>query len=98
MSGSRTRRAVTPVRRVLDRRLHLVEVVRQVDRFPELRILAIYRRNLDWFRFWLQDIEDPNPAKAEQYERWRKLRELQCANKNSLRDYCNVTSRLEAPR
>jgi dipeptidyl aminopeptidase/acylaminoacyl peptidase len=60
--------------------------------------LAIYRRNLDWFRFWLQDIEDPNPETAEQYERWRKLRALQCENKKSLRDYCNVTSRMEAPR
>jgi hypothetical protein len=34
------------------------------------------QRNLDWFRFWLQSYEDPDPAKAEQYERWRKLREL----------------------
>ena len=33
--------------------------------------LATYRRNLDWFRFWLQGIEDPDPAKVEQYERWR---------------------------
>lgn len=54
--------------------------------------LAIYRRNLDWFRFWLQDIEDPDQAKAEQYERWRQLRELQCRNRRSLRDYCNVVS------
>jgi len=33
--------------------------------------------SVDWFRFWLQDYEDPNPAKAEQYERWRELRKLQ---------------------
>jgi hypothetical protein len=38
---------------------------------------AIAQRNLDWFRFWLQDVEDPSPAKAEQYVRWRKLREQQ---------------------
>jgi dipeptidyl aminopeptidase/acylaminoacyl peptidase len=37
---------------------------------------TIYRRNFDWFRFWLQDYEDPDPAKAEQYQRWRHLREL----------------------
>jgi dipeptidyl aminopeptidase/acylaminoacyl peptidase len=37
---------------------------------------AIMRRNLDWFRFWLQSHEDPDPDKAEQYSRWRKLREL----------------------
>lgn len=41
---------------------------------------AVYRRNLDWFRFWLQDREDPGPAKVEQYERWRHLRELQRGN------------------
>jgi dipeptidyl aminopeptidase/acylaminoacyl peptidase len=29
---------------------------------------------VDWFRFWLQDEEDPDPAKAQQYARWRELR------------------------
>lgn len=58
--------------------------------------LAIYNRNLDWFRFWLQDVEDPDPAKVEQYVRWRQLRELQCRNPRSLRDYCNVAS-VQAP-
>ena len=38
---------------------------------------AIASRNLDWFRFWLQDVEDSSPAKAEQYLRWRELREQQ---------------------
>jgi hypothetical protein len=33
--------------------------------------------SVDWFRFWLQDYEDPDPAKAEQYQRWRELRKLQ---------------------
>lgn len=37
--------------------------------------LAVYRRNLDWFRFWLQGHVDPEPSKAEQYRRWRALRE-----------------------
>src|SRR6266699_1918701 len=32
--------------------------------------------NVDWFRFWLQDYEDPVPEKADQYTRWRKLRKL----------------------
>jgi hypothetical protein len=36
--------------------------------------LASMRRNLDWFRFWLQAYEDPDSAKSEQYARWRKLR------------------------
>jgi len=35
--------------------------------------------SVDWFRFWLQDYEDPDPAKAEQYQRWRELRKLQVA-------------------
>ena len=32
--------------------------------------------SVDWFCFWLKDEEDPNPAKADQYTRWRELREL----------------------
>ena len=30
--------------------------------------------NVDWFCFWLEDHEDPDPAKAEEYGRWRGLR------------------------
>jgi dipeptidyl aminopeptidase/acylaminoacyl peptidase len=37
----------------------------------------IYERNLDWFTFWLQSEESPDPAKGEQYQRWRQLRQLQ---------------------
>jgi dipeptidyl aminopeptidase/acylaminoacyl peptidase len=33
--------------------------------------------SVDWFRFWLKGEEDPDPAKAEQYARWRELRKLQ---------------------
>jgi dipeptidyl aminopeptidase/acylaminoacyl peptidase len=29
---------------------------------------------VDWFRFWLKGEEDPDPAKAQQYIRWRKLK------------------------
>jgi hypothetical protein len=32
--------------------------------------------DVDWFCFWLKGEEDPDPAKAEQYERWRELRKL----------------------
>lgn len=35
--------------------------------------LAIYRRNLDWFRFWLKGEVDPDPAKAAQYAAWKAL-------------------------
>jgi dipeptidyl aminopeptidase/acylaminoacyl peptidase len=49
---------------------------------------AIQQRNVDWFRFWLQDQEDPAADRQEQYERWRVLRQMQCKNPRSLRDYC----------
>lgn len=37
--------------------------------------LAVYSRNLDWFRFWLQNHVDPDRAKAEQYRRWQAMAE-----------------------
>ena len=42
--------------------------------------LASETCNVDWFRFWLNDEEDPDPGKAEQYKRWRELRKLQEEN------------------
>jgi dipeptidyl aminopeptidase/acylaminoacyl peptidase len=36
---------------------------------------AIYADVLDWFDFWLRGREDPVPAKAAQYRRWRALRD-----------------------
>ena len=39
--------------------------------------LAVYSRNLEWFRYWLQDYVDPDPALAPQYERWDVLRRRQ---------------------
>jgi dipeptidyl aminopeptidase/acylaminoacyl peptidase len=41
---------------------------------PRVR-LAAQGGNLDWFRFWLQGYEDPDPAKAAQYKRWEALRD-----------------------
>ena len=35
----------------------------------------IYQRNLDWFKFWLQGKENPDPDKQQQYVRWRALRQ-----------------------
>jgi hypothetical protein len=43
---------------------------------PKAR-LANLQRNLDWFRFWLQGYERPNPEDADQYVRWRELRREQ---------------------
>jgi len=48
---------------------------------PAVR-MASQGETVDWFRFWLKDEEDPDPAKAAQYVRWRKLRKLQEANEN----------------
>ena len=31
---------------------------------------------VDWFSFWLQGYEDPDPVKADQYKRWRELRKF----------------------
>ena len=47
---------------------------------PAVR-MASQGGSVDWFRFWLQDYEDPDPAKAEQYVRWRELRKLQEENR-----------------
>jgi len=43
---------------------------------PAVR-MASQGGSVDWFRFWLQDYEDPDPTKTEQYARWRELRKLQ---------------------
>lgn len=41
--------------------------------------LAIYRRNVQWLKFWLMGKEEPDPVDSNQYERWRKL----CSTKGS---------------
>jgi dipeptidyl aminopeptidase/acylaminoacyl peptidase len=43
---------------------------------PSHRVVS-QQGNVDWFRFWLQDYEDPDPAKIDQYKRWRELRKMQ---------------------
>ena len=42
--------------------------------------LASQGGTVDWMRFWLQGYEDPDPAKAAQYMRWRELRKLEEEN------------------
>ena len=42
--------------------------------------LASQGLTVDWFRFWLQGYEDPDPTKDEQYKRWRELKKLQDEN------------------
>jgi hypothetical protein len=46
---------------------------------PAVR-LASQGGSVDWFRFWLQGYEDPDPKKREQYERWRGLKKMQEEN------------------
>ncbi|NII09471.1 Atxe2 family lasso peptide isopeptidase [Oleiagrimonas sp. C23AA] len=45
------------------------------QKFRPRHKLAVYERNLDWFRFWLQGYEDPVPSKKAQYARWRVMRQ-----------------------
>ena len=46
---------------------------------PAVR-LASQGGSVDWFRFWLKNEQDPDPAKTEQYQGWRELRKLQQEN------------------
>lgn len=45
-----------------------------MGRYPAQQV-ARNGRSIDWFAFWLQGREDPDPAKAAEYAGWRKLRE-----------------------
>ena len=47
-------------------------------KFQPRHKLAVYERNVDWFRFWLQGYENPDPTKREQYVHWREMRDPQC--------------------
>ena len=60
------------------------------SKWQPAHLQSIQQRNTDWFRFWLQDYEDPDPEKQQQYQRWHELRKLQCKNPRSLRDYCEM--------
>jgi dipeptidyl aminopeptidase/acylaminoacyl peptidase len=56
--------------------------------------LASQGSTVDWFRFWLKDEEDSDPAKAEQYAQWRHLRKLQQEQdrKSALQDPSKASS------
>jgi dipeptidyl aminopeptidase/acylaminoacyl peptidase len=45
---------------------------------PQAR-LSTLQRNVDWYRFWLQGYERPNPEDPDQYHRWLRL----CADTHS---------------
>jgi hypothetical protein len=50
---------------------------------PWERLLS-QQGDVDWFCFWLKNEEDPDPAKADQYIRWRELRKLQEENERKV--------------
>lgn len=43
-------------------------------------LMASEQGDVDWFRFWLQGYERPNPENPDQYKRWEDLRELRDAD------------------
>ncbi len=52
---------------------------------PAVR-LASQGGSVDWFRFWLKDEEDTDPANIDQYKRWRGLRDLQVENERRAKE------------
>jgi acetyl esterase/lipase len=54
--------------------LHAFHGAAHIKMQPRQRFAA-NRRNVDWFRYWLQDHVDPDPFKAAQYQRWNALRQ-----------------------
>jgi hypothetical protein len=43
-------------------------------KFQPRHKLSVYERNLDWFRYWLQDADDGDPRKSDQYVRWGTMK------------------------
>jgi hypothetical protein len=37
--------------------------------------LRSLQSHMDWWRFWLLNQEDPDPARAPQFEQWRAIRD-----------------------
>jgi dipeptidyl aminopeptidase/acylaminoacyl peptidase len=55
--------------------------------------LASQQGDVDWFRFWLQGLEDPDPSKREQYRAWEKMRDLESRSAGSREGALLPTSR-----
>ncbi|HEY0339568.1 MAG TPA: hypothetical protein VGC34_02080, partial [Steroidobacteraceae bacterium] len=56
--------------------LFIISTREHVVSGPGIRI-AVQGNTVDWFRFWLKGEEDPDPAKASVYARWRRMRAQQ---------------------
>lgn len=50
------------------------------QKFQPRHKLAVYQRNLDWFRFWLSGDEGSGSIQQAQHEHWRAMRERICAD------------------
>lgn len=48
--------------------------------------LSVHERSIDWFNFWLRGVEDSDPEKSAQYERWHKLASARTKNVNEGRE------------
>jgi dipeptidyl aminopeptidase/acylaminoacyl peptidase len=72
--------------------LELLNTTEHILTTPTVR-LASQGGTVDWMRFWLQDYEDPEPSKAEQYARWEKLCDRQIANTPNRQSSCVRTKR-----
>ncbi len=46
----------------------------------------IWRRNVQWLQFWLQDKEVSDPVDPRQYARWRELKNMQEENDRKMRE------------
>jgi len=51
-------------------------------------LMASQDGSVDWFRFWLQGDEDPDPAKVDQYRRWEALCAMQRNEQPSKQTFC----------
>jgi dipeptidyl aminopeptidase/acylaminoacyl peptidase len=67
-------------------------------KFQPRHKFAVYQRNLDWFRFWLQGYEDPDPRKAEQYKHWQEMRAARDAAAVGVSSEGNRTIRSHPPQ
>jgi len=57
-----------------------------------LERLASQQGDVDWFRFWLQGYDRPDPEDPDQYKRWEHLRELRDADAKATEDQTQTGS------
>lgn len=67
------------------------------QKFQPAHKLAIYQRNVDWFRFWLQDFEESDPGKLAQYAHWRAMREQVESRRSSSPTSLSCKARTDVP-